>query len=648
MASTATSSFPNNISTIAPISPAGIESGQPISISGGGLIGMDGNPVTLKCVNYFGFNNGQTMFDGLYAGSTDLSKDYGDVIYRIQLLGFNCLRIPFSFTDLFTLQPTNFEGACQATTTQELKENLTPPGVTVPDTVPLPAQIYPTGNAPGNCNQNLLNTSVYQRFLQVLQFLARNNFYMLIDDHSEDNTWQDQTTWENQYAQLLTDIAMDEPTAQRVIVDILNEPDHAKLVWSQLGPMYLGVMQAIHAVSPNTLFMVEGTGQTGYPGINWGDGFITDAGIISQYGISDPNPFFESLSTSPYLGNVILSPHVYPPSVTHSTSNYEGEGLWTRLYESFGVLQNEGYNGHKFPVVVGEVGSKFEESIDIQSLADISSWFSGQPNTGSAHVAVSGVAYWSWNANSGDTGGLVDNPTWTTIQFEKINWMIGASGLSPWYLGSTASSSSPPSITAPPAPASSGPPSPTITPSPSPSASPPIVSSPPPIPFASPTISSPPPTPQTPTAPATTSPATQAPSAPATTSPQSPFGGIESATSTCKVKVSLDQAWQQGGEPHQLINLLVTNLMDEPITVPWELIAVVPDYVALDSAYNWEPELDAGLLLGNATLAWETLQPNQGNTVDLGYVASAERPDKVDFVPTAIILNGDECTVEES
>lgn len=50
------------------------------------LIGVDGNPVTLKCVNYFGFNNGQTMFDGLYAGSTDLSKDYGEVIYRIQVL----------------------------------------------------------------------------------------------------------------------------------------------------------------------------------------------------------------------------------------------------------------------------------------------------------------------------------------------------------------------------------------------------------------------------------------------------------------------------------------------------------------------------------------------------------------------------------
>lgn len=49
------------------------------------IIGTDGTPVTLKCANYFGFNNGQTMFDGLYAGEDDLALDVGRVIYRIQV-----------------------------------------------------------------------------------------------------------------------------------------------------------------------------------------------------------------------------------------------------------------------------------------------------------------------------------------------------------------------------------------------------------------------------------------------------------------------------------------------------------------------------------------------------------------------------------
>lgn len=51
---------------------------------------------------------------------------------------------------------------------------------------------------------------------------------------------------------------------------------------------------------------------------------------------------------------------------------------------------------------------------------------------------VQGIAYWSWNANSGDTGGLVDDK-WTNIEWTKVNWFIGASGLHPWYLGSSPS-----------------------------------------------------------------------------------------------------------------------------------------------------------------------------------------------------------------
>lgn len=36
----------------------------------------------------------------------------------------------------------------------------------------------------------------------------------------------------------------------------------------------------------------------------WGDGFVTDGSIISQYGLSDPRPFFDTLSTKPYLDRV--------------------------------------------------------------------------------------------------------------------------------------------------------------------------------------------------------------------------------------------------------------------------------------------------------------------------------------------------------
>ena len=41
--------------------------------------------------------------------------------------------------------------------------------------------------------------------------------------------------------------------------------------------------------------------------------------------------------------------------------------------------------------------------------------------------------YWDWNANSGDTGGIVDS-TWVNILWVKVQWMIGTVGMTPWYL----------------------------------------------------------------------------------------------------------------------------------------------------------------------------------------------------------------------
>ena len=72
-------------------------------------------------------------------------------------------------------------------------------------------------------------------------------------------------------------------------------------------------------VSPTTLFFIEGGGQLPYS-MCWGDGFVTNKSIIAANGLSDPNPFFQTLLTKPYLDNVVVSPHYYPPSISHSTS----------------------------------------------------------------------------------------------------------------------------------------------------------------------------------------------------------------------------------------------------------------------------------------------------------------------------------------
>ena len=36
-------------------------------------------------------------------------------------------------------------------------------------------------------------------------------------------------------------------------------------------------------------------------------------------GLTDPNPFFQALLRRPYLNNVVIAPHYYPPSISEAT-----------------------------------------------------------------------------------------------------------------------------------------------------------------------------------------------------------------------------------------------------------------------------------------------------------------------------------------
>ena len=55
--------------------------------------------------------------------------------------------------------------------------------------------------------------------------------------------------------------------------------------------------------------------------------WLTRMRLLQNYGCSDPTSFFWQLSGKPYLGNVVISPHVYPPSVSFATQVRLG-GLW--------------------------------------------------------------------------------------------------------------------------------------------------------------------------------------------------------------------------------------------------------------------------------------------------------------------------------
>jgi hypothetical protein len=58
-------------------------------------------------------------------------------------------------------------------------------------------------------------------------------------------------------------------------------------------------------------------------GLNWGNGFVTDKALIDEWQITDANPFFQALMERPYLERVVISPHLYGPSVSHRKDFYK-------------------------------------------------------------------------------------------------------------------------------------------------------------------------------------------------------------------------------------------------------------------------------------------------------------------------------------
>ena len=69
------------------------------------------------------------------------------------------------------------------------------------------------------------------------QFMVRNNFYVLIDNHFEDTTITtapDQ--WVSYWTGLITDIVKDPASTGRVLVDLYNEPDSHGLTWETVRP----------------------------------------------------------------------------------------------------------------------------------------------------------------------------------------------------------------------------------------------------------------------------------------------------------------------------------------------------------------------------------------------------------------------------
>ena len=419
-----------------------------VTSSAGQLLGVDGQALFMKGVNWFGFEySGHSMVDGLSFGSSSISQDFATVVYRQQLLGFNTVRLPFSFQNLFGgAYPDAWTQPCSIDTKDTVVKATSDPSVsTVSSDAPLPKSPAPVLS--GVCNNYLPSDTILNRYLYVVRYYAQNGFYVLIDNHLnvDPTAVNNPTLWVQYWRQLAQMIASDPLTAPYVVMEILNEPDSYGFRWESgngktaYGDLLLQAMDAIQSVAPGQAMMIEGTGQLGL-GVNWGNGFATNSPLISSTGISDPNAFFTQLLTRSYVNQVIIAPHIYPASITGSTGQ-SGQALYSTLTEAVGYLNDVGYCSgttcHKFPIVMTETGSMLTDPRDLSFFNDLIPYIQ---NTGQGvdggHNAFAGSVWWAWNNNALDTGGLVGSD-WTTILWQKVQLLQTLMTLRPWYTSSS-------------------------------------------------------------------------------------------------------------------------------------------------------------------------------------------------------------------
>ena len=422
---------------------AAIESGiQAVSIRDGKLSGTDGNPLKMKGINYFGFETlGGSMVDGLWISGTSLTGDFATIVYRLKLLGFNAVRLPFSFKNLYGGTATSFTQACQTDDLGTVLQSTTDPSFGYSGPTPEPEYMPPTTR--GVCNSYLPNDSVLDRFMFVLDVFARNGIYVMIDNHLNLDTsiTDDPDGWVQSWQKLATTISQAPEVSPWVLMDLANEPDSLNLRWEAANGLpsmtkyYLAAMDAIATVIPGQVFLVEGLGQVGQA-ICWGNGFSTDPSVISSTGISDPTPFFTQLAAKPYLNNVALAPHIYGPSISHDAS-YSGNALFEVLSRTMGYLNKRGFcvagDCHVYPIVIGETGSSLADVRDFDFYTSFIQYLTVTgPGDDGLHNSIDSVFWWSWNANSGDTHGLVMDD-WTALNFQKVQLLQHLQGLSPFY-----------------------------------------------------------------------------------------------------------------------------------------------------------------------------------------------------------------------
>ena len=321
----------------------------------------DDSTYVIKAAAWFGMETSNCAPHGLWS----ISLDAG--LSQIKSMGFNTIRLPFS------------NECIRAKSTNSINYAVNP---TLEGKTPL------------------------QVMDAVVARAKAHGLNVILDRHRPDSGAQSELWYTSQYSEadwisdwkMLAKRYLNEPTV--IGADLHNEP-HGTACWgcSDTSRDWRSAAtragNAVLAVNPKLLIIVEGVENQPDGGSTWWGGGL--AGVASK-------PVTLSVAHQ-----VVYSPHDYPASIYAQTwfsaSNYPNNltAVWDK---NWGYIAKQNIA----PVLLGEFGSKLETASDRKWLSTMVGYLS---STGMS------FAYWSFNPNSGDTGGLVKDD-WTTPQSEKL------------------------------------------------------------------------------------------------------------------------------------------------------------------------------------------------------------------------------------
>lgn len=331
------------------------------------LLDADNQPVRMTGINWFGLETANYAPHGLW------SRGYKDMLDQMKSLKYNTLRLPFS------------------------------------------SQLFDSGSTPNSIrydlNPDLAGLSGIQIMDRVIDYAGQIGMKVLLDRHRPDSGGQSALWYTSAYpeSRWISDWRM---LAQRYLgnttvigADLHNEPHAIQggggANWGsgdtatdwRLAAERAG--NAILAVNPNWLIVVEGVSEYDGDGYWWGGNLQGAATAPVRLNVANRLVY----SAHDYATSVFAQDWFSDPSFPANMS-----AIWDR---NWGYL----FKNDVAPVLLGEFGTTLADPRDQTWLRTLMAYL------GTGTDAIS-FTFWSWNPNSGDTGGIL-NDDWTTVNTTK-------------------------------------------------------------------------------------------------------------------------------------------------------------------------------------------------------------------------------------